>query len=267
MRTEQLLVVNGLRKQFRMRRPSASLVALDNVSLRLAADEVLAVVGESGSGKTTLARCITRLETADSGAINLDGVDVLAARGGQLRAVRRRVQLVYQDPYTSLNPGLTVSAAISEAPRVHGLWSRRDLPERVSDLLSQVGLDPALAARRPRQLSGGQRQRVAIARALALEPELLIADEAVSALDVSVQAQIIELLEKLRRERGLGVLFITHQLPVAARIADRVLVMHRGQIVEEGPVRSVFESPSHPYTVGLLESNPSIDAPRRRCRP
>ncbi len=272
MDSEPMLIAERLEKRFRLRRPMSSrfagrtapeVVALDKVSVRLARDEVLAIVGESGSGKTTLARCLTRLVVPDAGRIAMGGVDVLAARGKELQGLRRRIQTVYQDPYSSLNPRLTVSAAIAEAPRVHGLWSRRDVRSRVHGLLDQVGLRAETADRYPRQLSGGQRQRVAIARALALEPEVLIADEAVSALDVSVQAQVLDLFEHLRRDHKLGIVFITHQFPVAARVSDRVAVMYHGQIVEEGPTESVFGNPRHPYTIGLLTANPRIDGPRR----
>lgn len=267
-----MLVAERLSKRFHLRRslvdavrrrPVPSVVALDDVSLRLARDEVVAVVGESGSGKTTLANCIARLVDPDDGAIMLGDTDLLGATPAELRALRPRLQLVYQDPYTSLNPRRRIGATIAEAPLVHGLWRKEEVGERVRHLLEQVGLRPEIAERLPRQMSGGQRQRVAIARALALEPEVLIADEAVSALDVSVQAQILGLFERLREERRLGIVFITHQLPVVARIADRVAVMYLGRIVEEGPTARVFAEPRHPYTANLLKANPTVDGGRR----
>jgi oligopeptide/dipeptide ABC transporter ATP-binding protein len=263
-----LLQVSRLVKTYKGRQPLVdsvrgkrppSLTALDAVSLSLNSNEVLGIVGESGSGKTTLARCIVRLETPDSGSVIFDGQDVLAVSGAALRRIRRDVQMVYQDPYTSLNPRMSVREAISEPALVHGLIDKDETDRLVRELLDRVGLPNAAAHLRPRALSGGQRQRVAIARALALRPRIIIADEAVSALDVSIQAQILNLFADLIRELGLGMIFISHQLSVIAQLSDRVAIMYLGRIVETGRTADVFAHPRHPYTAALLKAHPSID--------
>jgi oligopeptide/dipeptide ABC transporter ATP-binding protein len=267
-----LLRVDGLTKTYAGRRalgaavrrqPAPRLVAIDGVSLSVGERETLGLVGESGSGKTTVARCIVRLVEPDAGSIRFRDLDIRAARGADLRHARRHIQVIFQDPYTSLNPRLSVGDAIEEAGRVHGLVSRSAAPDRVATLLGLVGLAPAIARRRPRELSGGQRQRVAIARALAVEPSIIIADEAVSALDVSVQAQIINLFEELIAELGLAVIFISHQLAVIAHLADRVAVMYLGRIVETGPTAEVFARPRHPYTAALLSAHPTLERSER----
>jgi len=245
------------------RQPSPRLVAIDGVSLRLGERETLGLVGESGSGKTTVARCIVRLVEPDTGSIHFRDLDIRAARGADLRHARRHIQVVFQDPYSSLNPRLSVGSAIEEAARVHGLVSKVAASDRVSTLLGLVGLPAAAARRRPRELSGGQRQRVAIARALAVEPSIIIADEAVSALDVSVQAQIINLFEGLIADLGLAIVFISHQLAVIAHMADRVAVMYLGRIVETGPTAEVFARPRHPYTAALLSAHPTLERTER----
>jgi oligopeptide/dipeptide ABC transporter ATP-binding protein len=243
------------------------LVALDGVSLRLGKGEGLGVVGESGSGKSTLARCLVRAEEPDSGRTIVAGEDITTVGRAGLRAIRRRVQLIYQDPYSSLDPRQRVGKAIAEPARVHGLVRKGDQDELVRSLLERVGL-PASAARRfPRELSGGQRQRVAIARALSVRPDILLADEAVSALDVSIQAQILHVLRDLRNELGLGILFIAHQLPLIAQLCERVAVMYLGRIVEEGPTEQVFARPGHPYTIALMNANPSPSSVASRRRP
>jgi oligopeptide/dipeptide ABC transporter ATP-binding protein len=235
--------------------------------LDVARGETLGIVGESGSGKSTLALCLVGLHTPESGRVMLDGHDVAQASGVQMRALRRRIQMVFQDPYSSLNPRLTVGKALLEAGRVHGRVPRGGEAGFVSNLLELVGLAPTVAARRPRQLSGGQRQRVAIARALAVGPDVLVADEAVSALDVSIQAQILALFSDLKEQLELTTIFISHQLSVVSHVADRVAVMYQGRIVECGPTLQVFESPQHPYTRALLEAEPAPDPSRRRVRP
>jgi oligopeptide/dipeptide ABC transporter ATP-binding protein len=274
--TTPLLAVRDLSKWFPVRRslrdrarslPPQRLVAVDRVSLELASRETLGIVGESGSGKTTLARCLVRLHEPSDGSIVFDGADVRAASPDELRTVRRRMQMVFQDPYTSLNPRLTVASAILEAGRVHGRATKGNGEAFVGELLAMVGLSQRLAGRRPRELSGGQRQRVAIARALAVGPDVLIGDEAVSSLDVSVQAQILNLFEELRRRLDLTMIFISHQLSVVSHISDRVAIMYLGRIVEQGPTAEVFRNPQHPYTKGLLDANPTPDPAFKRGQP
>ena len=252
----------------RLRREAAPrLTAVDGVSLSVARNTTLGVVGESGSGKTTLARCLTRLVEPDGGSIVFDGTEISSLRRSELGALRRRIQIVFQDPYTSLNPQMTVGSMLAEPLRVHGIAERREARARVPELLELVGLAPRVARMFPRELSGGQRQRVAIARALAPQPDLLVADEAVSALDVSIQAQILNLLADLAERLGLTMVFISHQLSVIAHIADTVAVMYLGRIVESGPVETVFGNPQHPYTAALLAANPQIVPERRRRKP
>jgi oligopeptide/dipeptide ABC transporter ATP-binding protein len=268
---EPLLSVTGLSKTFvdryriidrARRRPRGTLTALDSVDLVVRPGETLGVVGETGSGKSTLARCIVRLYEPDSGSVTFEGVDVLAARGSELRVLRRSIQMIYQDPYSSLNPRLRIGAAIAEPARVHGLIERAEEGRFAAELLERVGMRREMARRYPHEFSGGQRQRIAIARSLALNPKLLIADEAVSALDVSIQAQLLALLEEIRRDLGLAIIFIAHQLSVIARLADRVAIMYLGRIVETGATRDVFADPRHPYTQMLLEAHPRLDATR-----
>jgi oligopeptide/dipeptide ABC transporter ATP-binding protein len=248
-------------------RPAPRVVAVDRVSLTLAAGETLGIVGESGSGKSTLARCLVRLHEPDGGSMVFDGIDVMAAGKEELRTVRQRMQMVFQDPYTSLNPRFSIGAAILEAALVHGRVEKRGGEAFVGDLLGMVGLSARLAGRRPRELSGGQRQRAAIARALAVGPDVLIGDEAVSSLDVSIQAQILNLFETLRQQLDLTMIFISHQLSVISHISDRVAIMYLGRIVEQGPTADVFSNPQHPYTRGLLDANPSPDPSAKRSRP
>jgi oligopeptide/dipeptide ABC transporter ATP-binding protein len=268
-----LLSVEGLTKRFTdrygaadrlRRRPPSVLTALDNVDIRVQPGETLGVVGESGSGKSTLARCIVRLYDPDEGSVDFDGQDVLAAGGAELRALRRAIQMIYQDPYSSLNPRLRVGAAVAEPALVHGLIEKGEEERFAADLLERVGLRREAVNRYPHEFSGGQRQRVAIARSLAVEPRLLIADEAVSALDVSIQAQLLALLEEIRRELGLTMIFISHQLSVISRLADRVAIMYLGRVVETGATADVFANPRHPYTQMLLEAHPRLDGTRVR---
>ncbi|MEO5886013.1 MAG: ABC transporter ATP-binding protein [Candidatus Limnocylindrales bacterium] len=242
----------------RMRgRPSVDVTAVRGVDLIIGRGETLALVGESGSGKTTAGRAIIRLVPAASGSVLYDGVDVLAASRAEMRRLRERMQIVFQDPYSSLNPRITVGSAIEEVLFVHRIGAdAAERRRRVAALLADVGLGSEHGRRYPHELSGGQRQRVGIARALAVSPELLILDEPVSALDVSVQAQIVNLLDDLQEEHGLAYLFIAHDLAVVHHIADRVAVMYLGEIVEEGRVDELFADPRHPYTRALLASIP-----------
>ncbi|MFL5871646.1 MAG: ABC transporter ATP-binding protein [Solirubrobacterales bacterium] len=271
--TAPLLAVEGLTKRFAdrhtaadriRRRVPAVLTALDSVDIRVEPGETLGVVGESGSGKSTLARCIVRLYDPDEGSVAFDGQDVLAAGGAELRALRRAIQMIYQDPYSSLNPRLRVGAAVSEPALVHGLIEKGEEKRHAGDLLERVGMRREAANRYPHEFSGGQRQRIAIARSLAVKPRLLIADEAVSALDVSIQAQLLALLEEIRRELGLTMIFISHQLSVISRLADRVAIMYLGRVVETGATADVFANPRHPYTRMLLEAHPRLDGTRVR---
>ena len=263
---DELLQVRELKKTFPSGR--GRLVALDGVSLSVHRQETVGLVGESGSGKSTMARCVVRLYEADAGQAVFDGQDVFSANADGLRRIRRRMQLVYQDPYSSLNPRMRVGDAIGEAARVHKLVAGRAAEEAlVAGMLDAVGLASTDARKYPREMSGGQRQRVAIARSLAVGPDLLIADEAVSALDVSVQAQILNLFASLSLERHLAMIFISHQLAVIAQIAQRVAVMYLGRIVEIGDTSEVFKRPRHPYTALLLAAHPSLDKRGHRSSP
>jgi peptide/nickel transport system ATP-binding protein len=232
--------------------------AARDVNLIVSRGETLGVVGESGSGKSTVARCIARLIEPSGGAILIEGADVAKLSARKLRPHRKRVQIVFQDPYRSLNPRRSVGAAITEGPVNFGM-TEGAAHERARELMRLVGLDADALTRFPHQFSGGQRQRICIARALAMEPELLVADEPVSALDVSVQAQVLALIDDVRKRFNLAVLFITHDLRVAAQVCDRIAVMHRGEVVEEGPTATVFGSPAHAYTRALLDSAPGRD--------
>jgi glutathione transport system ATP-binding protein len=239
--------------------------AVERVSFELRAGETLALVGESGCGKSTTGRSLLRLVESQSGSIEFDGRDISALKGADLQALRRNIQFIFQDPFASLNPRLTVGFSIMEPLLVHGVASGREAQARVDWLLDKVGLPPEAARRYPHEFSGGQRQRIAIARALALNPKVVIADESVSALDVSVQAQIVNLMLDLQRELGVAYLFISHDMAVVERISHRVAVMYLGQIVEIGPRRAVFEAPQHPYTKKLMSAVPVADPARRHA--
>jgi len=253
LQTEKLFKTYGRRSLFQ---PRARIVnAVKDVSLEVRRGETLGIVGESGSGKSTVARCVARLVQPSSGAIRIDNSDIAGMNEAKFRPVRRRVQFVFQDPYRSLNPRRTVGEAIIEGPMNFGL-PRAQALQRARDLMAVVHLSPEAIDRYPHQFSGGQRQRICIARALAMEPELLIGDEPVSALDVSVQAQVLKLLDEVRRRFNLAVLFITHDLRVAAQVCDRIAVMQRGVIVEQGTTSEVFAAPKHEYTRALFDAAP-----------
>ena len=229
--------------------------AIDDVSLTIAKGEVLGLVGESGSGKSTLGRAVVRLVTPDAGEILVGGTDMAALSENDLRAARHKVQMVFQDPYASLNPRQRVMRALTDGPMAKGV-PKDKARARARELMETVGLGAEAVDRFPHEFSGGQRQRIGIARALAMDPELIIADEAVSALDVSIQAQVLDLLRDLRRQFDLSILFITHDLRVAAQLCDRIAVMQRGKLVEIGPVSDVFLNPQHEYTQKLLAAVP-----------
>jgi len=267
-----LVQVEGLVKHFPVRRGLFGLGArevvraVDGVSFEIPAGRTLALVGETGSGKTTVGRALLRLVEPTDGRFTFDGIDVFGLGSPELRALRRRMQVIFQDPSGSLNPRMTVGEAIAEPLVIHRLASRAERPARVTELLAEVGLDAGFAPRYPHELSGGQRQRVGIARALALRPQFLICDEPVTALDVSVQAQVLNLLKDLQQAHGLTYLFIAHDLAVVRNVADRVAVMYAGRIVEEAPVDRLYAAPRHPYTRSLLSAVPvpDPDAPRNR---
>ena len=242
------------------------MVAAQDVSFTVTRGEIVGIVGESGSGKSTVARCVMRLIDPSSGAVRVDGLDIAALPRGELRPLRQRFQIVFQDPYRSLNPRRQVGDSLIEG-MVNFKKPRKEAVAKARELMRLVGLDPDAMQRYPHQFSGGQRQRICIARALALEPDLLVADEAVSALDVSVQAQILDLLEEIRIKTGVGVLFITHDLRVAAQICDTVIVMQKGRIVEAGPVAEVLTAPRHDYTRALIECAPGRDWDFQNFRP
>jgi oligopeptide transport system ATP-binding protein len=267
-----ILEVRDLVKHFPVRRGMLSRVtgrvrAVDGVSFTIGAGETLALVGESGSGKTTTGRCILRLHEPTSGEVRFDGVDLLALAPRDMRRMRRQIQVIFQDPFGSLNPRMRVGTIVREPLEIHRLGSgRAERDATVARLLTRVGLDPAMMRRYPHEFSGGQRQRIGVARALALRPRLIVADEPVSALDVSVQAQVINLLIDLQQEYGVAYLFIAHDLALVERIAHRVAVMYLGRIVEVAPVGEIFKNPLHPYTKALLQAIPVPDPDRTRER-
>lgn len=251
-----LLEVRDLKVSFLVRGSKAPLRAVDGVSFDVAPGSTFGLIGESGSGKSTVARAITRLVPIVGGTVRLDDVRLDTARGSALRAARQRVQMVFQDPHDSLDPRMTIRASIAEPLEIAGGRSRAAIDLRVSELLGQVELHPTLGDRFPHQVSGGQKQRVNIARALALGPQVVICDEAVSALDLSVQAGVLNLILRLQRELGLAYLFISHDLAVVAHVSDRIGVMYLGRLVESGPAAAIIDRPRHPYTEGLLAAEP-----------
>jgi ABC-type glutathione transport system ATPase component len=252
-----LLEARNLRKTYSG--PAGAQPAVDGVSLELTAGETLAIVGESGSGKTTLARMLLRLIEPDSGELLVEGRDFLAARGAELRVLRREMQMVFQDPFASLDPRMRVGSIVGEPLEIHApRLSRSERRAQVVEILRAVGLGEDAVSRYPHEFSGGQRQRIGIARALVLRPRLVVADEPVSALDVSVGAQILELLQNLQRDFALTYLLISHSLPVVAQLATRIAVMWRGQIVETGPAVQILAAPAHPYTQSLIAAIPEL---------
>jgi oligopeptide transport system ATP-binding protein len=265
-----LLDVRNLTKQFTRSRgwfaKPAIVRAVDDVTFSIDKGETFGLVGESGSGKTTTGRCILRLVEPTSGQVRFAGEDVLAFSPQRLRDARRDMQIVFQDPYASLNPRMRVGAIVEEPLIIHKVGAPAERRARVAELLALVGLDPGWVTRYPHEFSGGQRQRIGLARALALNPSLVIADEPVSALDVSVQAQVVNLLLDLQDRLALTYLFIAHDLRLVEHICDRVAVMYRGRIVELAPARDLFSSPSHPYTQALLSAIPVVDPAARRPR-
>ena len=262
----ELVRVRGLFKYFPVAGSDDVVRAVDGVTFEIYKGETLGLVGESGCGKSTVGRCLLRLIEPTRGEIRFEDQDVLSLSGGDLRRLRREMQIIFQDPYASLNPRLRVRDIVAEPLAVHGIGTRDERRARVAELLTKVGLDPDYMDRYPHEFSGGQRQRIGIARALALNPKLIVADEPVSALDVSVQAQVVNLLEDLQQEFNLTYLFISHGLAVVEHISDRVAVMYLGRIVEIASAADLYANPLHPYTRALLSAIPIPDPTRRRER-
>jgi len=266
-----ILRAEGIRKYFRSSvglflSSGRQVKAVDGVDIELYRGKTLGLVGESGCGKSTLARIILRLETPDEGRVFVDGIDFMALKGKELRKTRRRIQMVFQDPYSSLNPRMRIGKTIAEGIRIHRLAGRNEIDSVVASLLDRVGLPPSAASKFPHEFSGGQRQRAGIARALAVQPDIIVADEPVSALDVSVRAQIINLLKDLQEDMGLSYLFIAHDLGIVEHVSDSVAVMYLGKIVELADSGMIFKAPLHPYTRGLLDSIPLPEPGRKAVR-
>ncbi len=270
-RQNSLLEVNNLRKYFPIRggilsRVVANVKAVEDVSFTVKRGEVVGLVGESGSGKTTVGRSILRLIEPTSGEVKFDGVDITKVNKATMREYRKKMQIIFQDPFASLNPRMSVGDIIGEAMTIHNLARGREREQRVASLLERVGLSPNHMRRYPHEFSGGQRQRIGIARALAVDPDFIVADEPVSALDVSIQAQVVNLLQDLKEELGLTLLFIAHDLGVVEYISDRVIVMYLGRIMEVAPGKELYANPVHPYTEALLSAVPIPDPTVKRDR-
>ena len=259
-----ILSIRDLTKHFHvgggfLRRNAGTVKAVDGVSFDVRRGETLGIVGESGCGKSTLARTLLRLETPNAGTVTFEGQDIFSPEALASRSLRRRIQVVFQDPFAALSPRMTIFDVLTEPLRIHrDVLPERDWPQRVHDLLARVGLRPEFATRFPHEFSGGQLQRIGIARALVLEPELIILDEPVSALDVSIQAQVVNLLEEVQQEFGVAYICISHDLSIIRHISDRIAVMYLGEIVEIGDCDDVYDTPAHPYTKALLSAEPEI---------
>jgi len=263
---QELVQVRRLVKHFPVENSDDVVRAVDDVTFDILAGETLGLVGESGCGKSTVGRCLLRLYEPTSGDVLFENKNLVGLPNREMQALRREMQIIFQDPYASLNPRLTILSTVSEPLKIHGIGNKTERRERVADLLKKVGLDPDYMFRYPHEFSGGQRQRIGIARALALNPKLIIADEPVSALDVSVQAQVVNLLQDLQAEFGLTYLFISHGLAVVEHISQRVAVMYLGKIVEIAGAKELYENPLHPYTKALLSAIPVPDPKHKRER-
>jgi oligopeptide transport system ATP-binding protein len=268
--TDVILVANHLVKTYTQRSGkfgfgTTKVKALDDVSIQLRAGTTLAVVGESGSGKSTLARCLLQLQPLDSGEVLFSGQDLSKLHGAALRTVRRDLQMVFQDPFASLNPRMRIGEIVGEGLLIHGLGSTHEQQQKVIAMLKRVGLSEADMQKYPHEFSGGQRQRIGIARALVLQPKVVVCDEPVSALDVSIQAQILLLLKELQQEMALSYIFISHDLRVVRHIADDIVVMHQGKVVEQGEVEHIYQQPRHTYTQNLLAAIPGKKMAQAAC--
>lgn len=266
MTPETLLEVKNLVKHFPVDNSDDVVQAVDDVSFNLIQGETLGLVGESGCGKSTVGRCLLRLIEPTGGEVLFEGKNIVGLPNKEMQLLRREMQIIFQDPYASLNPRLSIRSIVAEPLKIHGIGNKAEQNERVADLLKKVGLDPKYADRYPHEFSGGQRQRIGIARALALDPKLIICDEPVSALDVSVQAQVVNLLQQLQDDLGLTYLFISHGLAVVEHISDRVAVMYLGKIVEICDADELYEDPLHPYSEALLSAIPIPDPKQKRQR-
>lgn len=268
--SEMILEVNGLKKHFEsgtaFSRHRQTVKAVDGVDFTIKAGETVGLVGESGCGKTTVGRTVMKLYDPTAGQVLLEGEDISGYSQNQMKPLRSKIQMIFQDPFASLNPKQTVGAIISASYEIHGIQPKNGIKSEVKDLLARVGLNPEHINRFPHEFSGGQRQRIGIARALALRPKLIVCDEPVSALDVSIQAQVVNLLDDLQSEMGISYLFIAHDLSVVQHISDRVVVMYLGRVMEEAPTGDLYASPRHPYTKALLSAVPIPDPREARAR-